>query len=491
MKKHLLRLLLVTLALMPGMAFMADAATKRILVVGNSFSFDASLQELLPIVQSAGDDIVLGFPYKGGTTLELHWKYITEEQQIYNYYKISGGKLTSTGGSSRCFDEAIIASEPWDVVVIQTDHNYSGAYDHYFPYLTDLKNYITGHLTNKDAKFYLYMTWAYQDGSPKMAELVKKGLYTDQADQYAKILDCARRAAVQSGIGEENVIPGGTAVQNGRTSYIGDGYNRDGYHMDLGHGRYTVALTWYEKIYGKSALDITYHPAAVSDFCAQMCRTAAHSAIATPWQVTSLEEQYGINPDAVHRPLDRPVLLNFGVGIGATATSQYAWNDLTSTVKGASVTALYNGKGYSTDLRVLVTAPFEGISNAGPTATDTPLDMPAKASSSSFYGSGASSLRISGLYPGQAYDMTVYVPESNSADAAYTFTGTAPVATTGQGNLLSATGVTADDSGCISLDITGNRFYIGALMITPHLQVPGKLAVNLNFTSDPASIDGW
>ena len=103
------------------------------------------------------------------------------------------------------------------------------------------------------------MTWAYQNGSAKLEELINKGLYTGQMDQYTKIIDCASRAAIQSGIGEENIIPGGTAVQNGRTSYIGDDYNRDGYHMNLSHGRYTVALTWYEKIFGKSVIELSYH----------------------------------------------------------------------------------------------------------------------------------------------------------------------------------------------------------------------------------------
>lgn len=245
--KKVFKLYLMLFLSITGTVFTTNAETKKILVVGNSFSFDAALQEFLPIVQAAGDDIVLGFPYKGGTTLELHTNYITTNQQIYNYYKIKDGKMTSTGGNSRKFDTNIITDEDWDIVIIQTDHNYSGAYSHYFPYLSNLITYFKTHLTNKNAQFYLYMTWAYQNGSAKLEELINKGLYTDQMDQYTKIVDCAGRAAIQSGIGEENIIPGGTAVQNGRTSYIGDDYNRDGYHMNLSHGRYTVALTWYEK----------------------------------------------------------------------------------------------------------------------------------------------------------------------------------------------------------------------------------------------------
>ena len=92
--KKVFKLYLMLFLSITGTVFTTNAETKKILVVGNSFSFDAALQEFLPIVQAAGDDIVLGFPYKGGTTLELHTNYITTNQQIYNYYKIKDGKMT-------------------------------------------------------------------------------------------------------------------------------------------------------------------------------------------------------------------------------------------------------------------------------------------------------------------------------------------------------------------------------------------------------------
>ena len=66
--KKVFKLYLMLFLSITGTVFTTNAETKKILVVGNSFSFDAALQEFLPIVQAAGDDIVLGFPYKGGTT---------------------------------------------------------------------------------------------------------------------------------------------------------------------------------------------------------------------------------------------------------------------------------------------------------------------------------------------------------------------------------------------------------------------------------------
>ena len=39
------------------------------------------------------------------------------------------------------------------------------------------------------------------------------------------------------------------AVQNARTSYIGDNMTRDGWHLDYTTGRHTVGCLWYEKIF--------------------------------------------------------------------------------------------------------------------------------------------------------------------------------------------------------------------------------------------------
>lgn len=496
--KNGLKYFLLTIAIVLWPALNCQAETKRILAVGNSFSYDAILQELLPIVQSGGDDIVVGFPYKGGTTLQLHWQYISNNTQIYNYYKISGGKTTSTGGSSRCFSPDIIASEPWDVVVIQTDHNYGGAYDHYFPYLDNIIAYLREHITNKDAKFYLYMTWGYQDGSPKMLELINKGLYTDQTDQYAKITDCAKRAAIQSGIGEVNIIPAGTAVQNGRTSYIGDDYNRDGYHLNLLHGRYTASLAWYAKIFGKNPFDVSYRPSGMTEFCATMCKTAVAKALETPFSVTSLQSEFGVNPDAVFNPLDRPVYINFGVAAG-TASDKNMWNNLSTTIAGAAIRNIFNIKGYGTDLCVTVDKAFDGVATDGLEYRGDDFAMPAAAAKSSFFGSSNSSIMISGLYPGQAYDMKVFASSADGSMATYTFTGENTASASlnpaaNSSNLATLADIKADEGGQIKLDISAasGTYHINALAIIPHLQIPGQKAVRINFTTDGAvSENGW
>ena len=57
-------------------------------------------------------------------------------------------------------------------------------------------------------------------------------------------------------------IPG-TAIQNARTSFVGDHMNRDGYHLDLKIGRYTAACTWFEKIFERNVVGNPYYPEAL------------------------------------------------------------------------------------------------------------------------------------------------------------------------------------------------------------------------------------
>jgi hypothetical protein len=57
------------------------------------------------------------------------------------------------------------------------------------------------------------------------------------------------------------VIPSATAIQNLRTSYVGDTVTRDGYHLDYGFGRYTAGLTWYATLTGGSVDDVDWVPA--------------------------------------------------------------------------------------------------------------------------------------------------------------------------------------------------------------------------------------
>ena len=75
---------------------------------------------------------------------------------------------------------------------------------------------------------------------------------------YQAIADAVKKAAKANKI--KIVIPSGTAIQNARTSFIGDHLNRDGYHLDVKIGRYTAACTWFERIFKHNVVGNPYAP---------------------------------------------------------------------------------------------------------------------------------------------------------------------------------------------------------------------------------------
>ena len=103
---------------------------------------------------------------------------------------------------------------------------------------------------------------------------------------YRAIVEANNRAARTWKI--KTVVPSGTAIQNARTSFIGDNMNRDGYHLDYGHGRFTAACAWYEKLFGKDVTLNTYAPAGMNSEIAAVARRAAHEAVARPDGITDL-----------------------------------------------------------------------------------------------------------------------------------------------------------------------------------------------------------
>ena len=100
-----------------------------------------------------------------------------------------------------------------------------------------------------------------------ITESVKKAL-----EEHLQILD---------------VIPVGTAIQNGRSSSLGDTFNRDGTHLEMTYGRFTAACTWYEKISGNSVLDNTYFP-EFDSASAFVAKNAAHFAVLNPFSLTDM-----------------------------------------------------------------------------------------------------------------------------------------------------------------------------------------------------------
>lgn len=264
------------------------ARTLRILAIGNSFSRDAIEQNLHELAKADGDTAVIGNLYIGGCSLERHAGNIRDDRHDYVYRKIgTDGKRVEKKNTSIA---DALADDRWDYVSLQQASPFSGQFEKYKPYLPGIIRYVKDN-TPKKCRIILHQTWAYQQGTGHSGF---RFYDRDQMKMYRAIVDANKRAAKLGKI--KIIVPAGTAVQNARTSFIGDNMNRDGYHLDLGHGRFTAACAWYEKLFGKDVTANTYSPEGMNKDIAAVAKRAAHEAVVNPDDVTDLS---GITPGTV------------------------------------------------------------------------------------------------------------------------------------------------------------------------------------------------
>ena len=89
----------------------------------------------------------------------------------------------------------------------------------------------------------------------------------------------------------EILIPSGTAIQNARTSYLGDNLNRDGTHLDYAIGRYIAALTFFAAVTDTDISAIEWSPVNVDD-AADV--DAAARAVAIESVINALKKPYEV-----------------------------------------------------------------------------------------------------------------------------------------------------------------------------------------------------
>lgn len=250
-----------------------------ILAIGNSFSVDA-MEYLYGILQQAGyEKITLGNLYIGGCSLEKHATNFSANSASYTYYKNTTGEWTKTA-SYKPLDA--LADEQWEYITMQQSSGNSGIESSYEPHLTTLMTTVRNNCP--DSEFAWHMTWAYQ-GNSTHNDFPKYG--NSQMTMYNAIV-----AAVNSVILPKSdfkkVIPNGTAVQNLRTSFIGDNITRDGYHMSYDKGRYVTALTFAKALTGCNLSEVTYTPAgqSFSEKEIEAIKEAADNAVKNPYKVT-------------------------------------------------------------------------------------------------------------------------------------------------------------------------------------------------------------
>lgn len=271
----------VTLLLLCFVGLNANS-TIKILAIGNSFSEDATETYLVGMAIAGGHKMIVGNAVIGGATLEMHWNNANTDSPAYSYRKVNAQAVKTKTTTEGVTLLSILQDEDWDYITFQQASALSGMYDTYFPYLTNLYNYAKLHAVNPNVQYAMHMTWAYA-GNSTHSGFDNYG--KNQLTMYNAIVDVVRRAANEVDI--EIVIPTGTAIQNGRTSMIGDNFCRDGYHLNT-LGRYIAACSWYEKLLGESVIGNSFTHSGVSAAQREIAQKAAHYAVLNPYSVSEL-----------------------------------------------------------------------------------------------------------------------------------------------------------------------------------------------------------
>ncbi len=257
-------------------------ATKsvKILALGNSFT-DDSTEHLWNICKDGGaETVIVGNLYVGNCTLDKHWTYISGNQAKYIFRKNVNGTIVNTK-EYKIIDA--LKEEDWDYIVLHQTSGSAG-FANTFTKLDNIINFLNQNKTNPNAKIVWHMPWAYQSDSTH-AEFAKYD--SNQLKMYREIVSRVKEIILAKDT-ISAVIPSGTAIQNLRTSWVGDKVTRDGYHLNYGFGRYAAALAWYATITGGDVDVVDWIPTnypEVKDYLPAI-KEAVKGAMSSSYDVT-------------------------------------------------------------------------------------------------------------------------------------------------------------------------------------------------------------
>ncbi len=222
----------------------------QLLSIGNSFSQDAH-KWLHKLAKTQGVSLETVNLYIGGCSLEMHYSNLKNNLSSYDFEpngNDSEGKISIT--------EAL-KLKPWDIITVQQRSGFSGIYESYEPYLSELVSVIKK--VCPEANLYFHQTWAYETDS-KHGDFAK---YNNDQDHMYRCIEKASKTAARSI--DATRIPAGRVIQTLRETlpefdYKNGGWSlcRDGFHLSLDYGQFAVAATWLRTITGKEIQTTTF-----------------------------------------------------------------------------------------------------------------------------------------------------------------------------------------------------------------------------------------
>jgi len=242
----------------------------RVLCIGNSFSWDAVEQELVPLCDAKGVQVEVHNLFYGGCSLSQHADFLLRDTAAYSH-------RVCTNANPRVIKDTIslrqaLREGKYDYISLQQASHDSGIRSSYEPWLSMLIDTVCAY--QPEAHICWMQTWAYSRDAKHPAF---PRYHNNQQEMWDSIQACTRY--VEEIVNEKMLlIPCGKAIQNARGTKLGDTLCRDGYHLNYVYGRYTAACVWYEILTGKDVRRNHYRNAQMTCQQARLTKKAAHKA---------------------------------------------------------------------------------------------------------------------------------------------------------------------------------------------------------------------
>lgn len=209
--------------------------TIRLLCIGNSFSWDAVEQELVPLCNAAEQPVVVGNLYYGGCSLAQHHAFLQQDTAAYEFRYLTND--TTVRYKSYSLRQALTHYR-WDYISLQQASHDSGITSTYEPFLSALIDSVRRY--QPSATLCWMQTWSYARDAKHPA------FPRYQSSQH--VMDDSIQLATRYVLQQHpdlHLVPCGEAIRLARQR-LGDTLCRDGYHLNYTYGRYLASCVWYE-----------------------------------------------------------------------------------------------------------------------------------------------------------------------------------------------------------------------------------------------------
>ncbi len=269
----------------------------KVLMIGNSFA-DDTINYAYEIAKSAGipvQNILIADIYIGGCSLATHWSNAQSNAPAYRFGLEKEGWFDGSSYQNWTMEQAIKYAD-WDFITLQQNSGNSGGAASY-SCLQNLMNYVLDVATdvennpnaNPNVKLVWHQTWAYQQNSTSSAFATYNN---DQMTMFNAIMSCLETQVLPKDFFA--LIPNGTAIQNARTSFIGDTFSRDVHnHLTYDAGRYIAAMGLVGVLTGRDMSKVTWKPTdsgfnyPMTEEMIKVCKESYENAIANPFEITT------------------------------------------------------------------------------------------------------------------------------------------------------------------------------------------------------------